>query len=99
MSLTTQSESVPLGEATRRATGRPRIFTGVVRTSDTKATTSGRPEASRWSVTSHSLQLWPLSILFGTIGRAWKGTGLAGSETYSSYAPSLGFGGSYRSFR
>ena len=47
MTLTTQSESVPLVEATRFATGCPLIFTGAVSTSDTKTSTSGRPDASR----------------------------------------------------
>ena len=47
MTFTTQSESVPLVEAIRLATGWPLIFTGAVSTSDTNDTTSGRPEASR----------------------------------------------------
>jgi hypothetical protein len=61
MSLITQSESVPLVDATRFATGEPLILTGAFSTSDTNATTSGRPEASRWSSTSHCGQVSPLS--------------------------------------
>src|SRR3954453_11538362 len=80
ITLTTQSESVPLVEATRLATGCPLIFTGEANTSDTYTSTSGRPEASRWSVTSQSPQRDPLACT----GREMKGTGLAGSETYSS---------------
>ena len=47
MSLTTQSESVPLVEAIILATGWPLIFIGAVRTSEVKTSTSGRPEGSR----------------------------------------------------
>ena len=47
INLTTQSESVPLVEATRLATGCPLIFIGEVKTSELNTTTSGRPEASR----------------------------------------------------
>ena len=54
-------EAVPLVDATKFATGCPLIFTGAVRTSETKTATSGRLEASRWSDTSHSRQLLPLS--------------------------------------
>src|SRR5512146_3170661 len=88
MSLTTQSESLPLVEATRLATGCPLIFTGAVNTSETNTATSGRPEASRWSYTSHCAQPSP----FSSIGRLRKGTGLAGSETYSSNGESPGLG-------
>src|SRR5271165_7170800 len=42
INLTTQSESVPLVEATRLATGSPLIFMGVVRTSEVNTATSGR---------------------------------------------------------
>ena len=41
MSLTTQSESVPLVEAMRLATGWPLIFTGAVRTSEVKTSDVG----------------------------------------------------------
>src|SRR5450755_4396639 len=80
ITFTTQSESVPLVEATRFATGCPLIFTGAVNGSVTKTSTSGRPESSRWSSTSHFAHSSPLSA----IGRERNGTGLAGSETYSS---------------
>src|SRR5215510_14174209 len=82
MSLTTQSESVPEVDATRFATGWPLILTGSVKTSVANARTSVRPEASRWSSTSHLDQRAPLA----STGRGMNGTGRAGSETYSSYA-------------
>src|SRR5262245_59897382 len=84
MSFTTQSESVPLVEATRFTFGSPAIFTGVVSTFETNATTSGRPEASRWSSTSQQGQRAQVSYPTAMIGRARYGTGFAGSETYSS---------------
>src|SRR4051812_31728791 len=92
MTLTTQSESVPLVEAMRFTIGCPLILTGSVNTSETKTATSGRPEASRWSSTSQRDQL----VL--SIGRARYGTGLAGSEMYSSYSPSPDFGARKLSF-
>src|ERR1700683_3508946 len=42
-----QSESVPLAEASRLATGCPLIFMGAVNTSEVNTRTSGRPEGSR----------------------------------------------------
>src|SRR5580658_7237363 len=84
MSLTTQSESVPLVEAMRLAMGWPLIFTGAVRTSEVKVRTSGRPEGSRWASTNHCAQVRPRAYPMGWLGRARKGTGLAGSEMYSS---------------
>src|SRR6267378_3637593 len=84
MSLTTQSESVPLVEASRLAIGWPLIFTGAVKVSETKEMTSGRPETSRWSSTSQLAQGTLLAKPTGWLGRPLKGTGLAGSETYSS---------------
>ena len=93
MSFTTQSESVPLVEATRLASGRPLIFTGAVRTSDSYTSTSGREAASRWSRTSQLFQgsvvEAPAALPSSTMGLARKGTGFAGSETYSSKAASL----------
>src|SRR6202043_3567145 len=47
ISFTTQSESVPLVEATRCTAGCPLIFTGALKASETNARTSGRPDASR----------------------------------------------------
>ena len=61
MTLTTQSESVPEVEATRFTTGVPLILTAAVKGSDVNTSTSGRPEASRWSSTSQSGQVRPLS--------------------------------------
>jgi len=43
------------------AMGCPLIFTGALNTSETNATTSGRPDASRWSSTSHWDQVKLLS--------------------------------------
>src|SRR5262249_40038502 len=43
INFTTQSESVPVVDATRLATGCPLIFTDDVRTVDVKQSTSGRP--------------------------------------------------------
>src|SRR3979490_3394086 len=84
MSLTTQSESVPLVEATRLAIGCPLIFIGAVSVSETKTTTSGRPETPRWSSTSQLAHGTLLARPTGGLGRPQNGTGLAGSETYSS---------------
>ena len=42
-----ESESVPLMDANRFAIGWPLILTGALNTSETNATTSGRPDASR----------------------------------------------------
>src|SRR5680860_335856 len=83
ITFTTQSESVPLVDAMRLTTGWPLILTAVVRVSDTYARTSGRPEASRWSSTSHSDQVRPLGMSYpvGRVGRARYGTGFAGSDT------------------
>ena len=47
MSLTTQSLSVPLVEATRCTTGWPLILRGLVNTAEVKVMTSVRPDASR----------------------------------------------------
>ena len=44
ISLTTQSESVPLVEATKLAIGWPLIFIGALNVSETKTRTSGRPD-------------------------------------------------------
>src|SRR5581483_2828339 len=99
ITFTTQSESVPLVEATRFTTGCPLIFNGSVSTSETKVTTSGRPDASRWSSTSHSDQVLPSPYPTGWIGRLRNGTGFAGSETYSSNALSPPLGASKPSFR
>src|SRR6185369_10422405 len=88
MTFTTQSASVPLVEAVRLTIGWPLILTGAVRTSEAKARTSGRPEASRWSLTNHCAQAAPLA----RTGRGMNGTGLAGSDTYSSYPAPPGAG-------
>ncbi len=77
MSFTTQSESVPLVDAIRFTIGCPLILTGDVSTSETNATTSGRPDASRWSSTSHWRQV-ESGALMGRFGRARYGTGFAG---------------------
>src|SRR4029077_5213355 len=92
MSLTTQSESVPLVEAMRLAMGWPLIFIGAVRVSDTNEMTSGRPETSRWSLVSQVRQGTFPANPTGKLGRPLNGTGLAGSETYSSKdaAPAAG---------
>src|SRR5258708_31040847 len=92
MSLTTQSESVPLVEAIKLAMGWPLIFTGAVSVSEIKATTSGRPETSRWSLVSQVRQGTLPAKPTGKLGRPLKGTGLAGSETYSSNGASLAAG-------
>src|SRR5215469_7205421 len=84
MSFTIQSESVPEVEATILAIGWPLIFRGDVRTSEMKVSTSVRPEASRWSSTSHSDQVSGGSYPMGWMGRVRNGTGLDGSEMYSS---------------
>src|SRR5712664_916907 len=84
MSLTTQSESVPLVEATKLAIGCPLIFIGAVRVSEMKTTTSGRPETSRWSLVSQVRQGTLPAKPTGKLGRPLNGTGLTGSETYSS---------------
>src|SRR5713226_1395200 len=84
MSLTTQSESVPLVDAIRLAIGWPVIFIGAVSVFETKEMTSGRPETPRWSSTSHCFQGTFSAKPTGWLGRPLKGTGLAGSETYSS---------------
>src|SRR5580692_2150670 len=98
MSLTTQSESEPLVEAMRLAMGWPLILTGEARTSVAKTRTSGRPEDSRWSSTSHCAQVrsgvWPM----GWLGRARYGTGLSGSEMYSSKGASEEAGADMLSF-
>src|SRR2546428_10950866 len=97
MSLTTQSESVPLVEAMRLAMGWPLIFIGAVSVSETKEMTSGRPETPRWSSTSHCFHGTFSAKPTGWLGRPLKGTGLAGSETYSSKAapPAAGPGEIY----
>src|SRR5262244_1188871 len=99
MTFTTQSESVPLVEAIRLAIGWPLIFTGAVKTSETKARTSGRPEASRCSSTSHRHHVSSFVYPVGRFGRARNGTGFAGSEMYSSKAASPDFGDAKLSFR
>jgi len=80
------------------AIGSPEILMGVVSVSEIYVTTSGRPEASRWSSTSQRGQLLLSSYPMGLMGRRQKGTGLAGSEMYSSKAASPGFGASSLSF-
>src|SRR5258708_8139358 len=92
MSLTTQSESVPLVEAIKLAMGWPLIFTGAVSVSEIKATTSGRPETSRWSLVSQVRQGTLPAKPTGKLGRPLNGTGLAGTDTYSSHGSSLGAG-------
>ncbi|KAG1390716.1 hypothetical protein G6F58_012909 [Rhizopus delemar] len=47
--------------------------------------TSGRPSTQRWSLTS---QVVPMSRSLKRTGRGTNGTGLAGSDTYSSKSPS-----------
>src|SRR5260370_36569677 len=93
MSLTTQSESVPLVEATKLAIGCPLIFIGAVSVSETKATTSGRPETSRWSLVSQVRQGTLPAKPTGKLGRPLNGTGLAGGETYLSNGASAASGG------
>src|ERR1700720_4208931 len=92
MSLTTQSESVPLVEAIKLATGWPLIFTGAASVPEMKTATSGRPETSRWSLVSQVRQGTLPANPTGKLGRPLNGTGLAGSETYSSKdaAPAAG---------
>src|SRR5260370_24632845 len=89
MSLTTQSESVPLVEATKLAIGCPLIFIGAVSVSEMKTTSSGRPETSRWSLVSQVRQGTLPAKPTGKLGRPLNGTGLAGSGTYSSNCGSL----------
>src|ERR1700686_1576448 len=84
MSFTTQSESVPLVDATKLAMGWPLIFIGEVKVSETKTRTSGRLETSRWSSTSQFAHGTLLAKPMGWLGRPLNGIGLAGSETYSS---------------
>src|ERR1700719_1352472 len=84
MSLTTQSESVPLVEAIKLATGWPLIFTGAVSVPEMKTATSGRPETSRWSLVSQVRQGTFPAKPTGKLGRPLKGTGLAGAEADSS---------------
>src|SRR5713101_2975590 len=98
MSLTTQSESVPLVEAIRLAMGWPLIFIGAVSVSETKDMTSGRPETPRWSSTSHCFHGTFSAKPTGKLGRPLKGTGLAGSETYSSNGASPAAGALKLSF-
>jgi len=86
MSLTTQSESVPLVEAIRLVMGWPLILIGAVSASETNETTSGRLETARWSSTSHCFHGTFSAKPTGWLGRPLKGTGLAGSETNSSKA-------------
>src|SRR3954465_1489496 len=84
ISFTTQSESVPLVDATRFAIGCPSIFTGAVNASVVNTATSVRPEGPRWSVTSHRGQIESPSYPNMRTGRGTNGTGFAGSDTYSS---------------
>src|ERR1700692_3370092 len=84
MILTTQSESVPLVEATKLAMGWPLIFIGEVNVSDTKTSTSGRLATSRWSSTNQFAHGTLLAKPMGWLGRPLNGIGLAGSEMYSS---------------
>jgi hypothetical protein len=80
MSLTTKSPSVPVVLAIRLAIGAPAILTGAVRRRVVKVSTSGRVEASRWSLTSQ-LRHWSASPSARRwIGRCTKGIGFAGSE-------------------
>src|SRR5712664_2957776 len=99
MSLTTQSESVPLVEVTKLAIGCPLIFIGAFSVSETKTTTSGRPETSRWSLVSQVRQGTLPAKPTGKLGRPLKGTGLAGSETYSSNGVSPAAGAAKLSLR
>src|SRR6267378_4062451 len=99
MSLTTQSESVPLVDAIRLAMGWPLIFIGAVSASETNETTSGRPETPRWSSTSHCFHGTFSAKPTGWLGRPLKGTGLAGSETYSSKAAPPAAGAAKLNFR
>src|SRR5664279_6103992 len=98
MTFTTQSESVPLVDATRFAIGSPAILTGAVRTSDAYTRTSVRVATSRWSLVSHSRHVLLFSHVETGYGRPRNGTGFAGSETYSSYEPSPAFGGANPAF-
>src|SRR5260370_33371432 len=83
MSLKTQSEAVPLVEATKLAIGCPVIFIGAVSVSEMKTTTSGRPETSRWSLASQVRQGTLPAKPTGKLGRPLNGTGLAGAEADS----------------
>src|SRR5437764_519434 len=65
--------------------GWPLIFTGDVSTSVVYVSTSVRPEASRWSSTSHRHHVRSSVYPVARFGRLRKGTGFAGSEMYSSY--------------
>src|ERR1700686_5694178 len=82
MSFTTQSESVPLVDATKLAMGWPLIFIGEVKVSETKTRTSGRLETSRWSSTSQLAHGTLLAKPMGGLGRPLNGIGLAGAEIY-----------------
>src|SRR5262245_66152294 len=82
MSFTTQSLSMPLVEATRCTTGTPAIRTASLSGGVVYASTSGRSTTERWSLTSHRRHD---SESLNRVGRGIYGTGLAGSETYSSY--------------
>src|SRR5260370_7404233 len=98
MRLTTQAESGAMVGGTTLAMGWPWVFIGAVSISETKTTTSGRPETSRWSSTSQLCQGTLLANPTGWLGRPLKGTGLAGSETYSSNGASLAPGAVKLSF-
>ena len=56
MSLTTQSASLPVVEATRLTVGSPLILSGSVNGPVTKVSTSLRPEASRSSSTRRTVR-------------------------------------------
>ena len=98
MSFTTQSESVPLVEATRFATGSPAIFDG--RRQDVgRVDEHVRPRRDLALVAREPLRhALLLSHAEHGYGRPRNGTGLAGSETYSSYAVSPAFGGAKPAF-
>jgi hypothetical protein len=81
INFTTQSLSVPLVEACRCTTGAPPMRSGAASGSVMKVSTSGRPSTKRWSLTS---QVVHMSRSPKRTGRGTNGTGLAGSDTYSS---------------
>ena len=100
-SLATRSASVPVVETKRCAVIEPESTTSSASGPVCQETTSGRSATKRWSATIQTGQaaLDPLPSRFGAgTGRAWYGTGLAGSEIHDRTSSRiLGGGGSKES--
>ncbi len=79
MTFTTQSESVPLVDAIKFATGCPLIFTGSFNTSDVNASTSGRPESFALIV-HQPLRPGELAAVADRLNRARCGTAPASPD-------------------